>query len=243
MNLSSEIKSTSILHLRISDAHVLEVCVDFPEGAGPFPALILAPGLRYDMHRPVIAQSADHLVAQGIAVYRFNWIFYTVDAENGHPSADLSAEIASMQVIIAAARSDARVNPHQLSVAGKSFGSVVAWQVFQADKRLQRCILMTPLCKSEVTNENEALDAVRKNYPDVEQESRPVAMMAGDQDPYCELPLLYRYAASFARPATVIVLPGNHSFEMPSEDIVSSEPAFQRTMDLLVRQLGTFLLA
>ncbi|MBC3915920.1 hypothetical protein H8L32_00350 [Undibacterium sp. CY18W] len=242
MNLSLETKSTSILHLRISDAQVLELRADFPDGAGPFPALILAPGLRYDMDRPAILQTAGHLVMRGIAVYRFNWIFYTVDAESGHPSADLSAEFASMQAVVAAARSDVRVNSHQLSVAGKSFGSVVAWQVFQADKSLQRCILITPLCKAGTANQNEELDTVRQNYPDVEQESRPVTMMAADQDPYCELPLLHRYAARFAKPATVTVLPGNHSFEIPSEDTVSSELAFQLTMDTLSTQMEKFLL-
>ncbi|MBI1772563.1 MAG: hypothetical protein HYR68_09525 [Burkholderiales bacterium] len=44
------------------DDKIVEVLAEFPVGAGPFPTLILAPGLRYDMHRPVIAQIASHLL-------------------------------------------------------------------------------------------------------------------------------------------------------------------------------------
>ncbi|MFZ6658008.1 hypothetical protein [Undibacterium sp. TJN19] len=53
----------------------LKVITDFPAGTGPFPTLIMAPGLRYDMQSPAIVRIAGGLLAQGFAVFRFNWKF------------------------------------------------------------------------------------------------------------------------------------------------------------------------
>ncbi|MFX7140844.1 hypothetical protein ABTH88_23190, partial [Acinetobacter baumannii] len=55
-----------------ADRQNLEVLIDCPTGADALPALIQAPGLKYDMHRPAIASPAEHLSANGVAVYRFN---------------------------------------------------------------------------------------------------------------------------------------------------------------------------
>ncbi len=108
------------------DDKIVEVLAEFPAGAGPFPALILAPGLRYHMHRPVIAQIASHLLSQGFAVFRFNWAFYTADSAGGQPEDNLAAELQDMLLVLKLARNDDRVQQEQISVAGKSFGSIVA---------------------------------------------------------------------------------------------------------------------
>ena len=49
--------------------------VDFPAGSGPFPAIVIAPGLRYAMHRELFSLLADKAVAAGFAAGRLNWRF------------------------------------------------------------------------------------------------------------------------------------------------------------------------
>ena len=49
--------------------------VDFP-ASGPFPAIVIAPGLRYTMHRELFSLLTDKAVAAGFAAGRFNWRFY-----------------------------------------------------------------------------------------------------------------------------------------------------------------------
>lgn len=223
-----------------ADRQNLEVLIDCPTGADALPALIQAPGLKYDMHRPAIASPAEHLSANGVAVYRFNWTFYVDDALNGQPSQDLSQELHDMESVLQLVRDDHRIDRHRLTIMGKSFGSLVAWRIFKADAELKSCILTTPLCQP---GNADAMEQVIENYPGIEQETRPILIIAGNCDPYCHLPTLYRFAALALDNVFLVVLNGNHGFELAGEPALVGKDKFQRNMRVLNMHVENFLLS
>ncbi len=224
-----------------SDDRMPDIIAGFPAGPGPFPAVILAPGLRYDMHRPVMAQVADHLLSQGFAVFRFNWSFYTDDAVHGQPSPDLIPELQDMASVLRLATSDGRIQQQNISVAGKSFGSIVAWRFFQQQPALKNCVLLTPLCVVDQSGGDE-LRLVKQNYPDAEKEIRPVLVLVGNADPYCELETLREFAAPLAARFNIVVLEGNHSLEIPDEDTTVATGKLEQNLALLASHIQDFLL-
>ena len=124
----------------------LEVIAEFPAGDGPFPVLVLAPGQGYHMGLPAMEATAKQMVAQGISVYRFNWAYFSNDAKNGQPSKDYVAEIDDMTAVLTKARSDPRVAKDKIAIAGKSLGSLVAWQVLAKNKDIKSGLFLTPVC-------------------------------------------------------------------------------------------------
>ncbi|PXX46889.1 hypothetical protein DFR42_101465 [Undibacterium pigrum] len=223
------------------DGRMLEIIAEFPAGTGPFPALMLAPGLRYDMHRPVIAQTANYLLAGGFAVFRFNWSFYTADTEHGQPSEDLNTELQDLRMVLNLAKNDKRIQQQQISVAGKSFGSIVAWRVFREEAGLKSCALLTPLCVADKSG-NHVLSLVEKNYPDAASENRPVLMLAGNADPYCELTTLHQFVASTSSTNLhIVAMEGNHSLEIQDADATVAASKFAHNLLLLGDHILHFL--
>jgi predicted alpha/beta-hydrolase family hydrolase len=110
---------------------VLEVIAELPPGPGPFAAVVLAPGQGYHMNLPAIEQPAKRLLAQGVAVYRFNSAYFSRTSQSGSPSEDLSREIEDLATVIARVRSEPRIDQRKVSVGGKSLGSVVAWRLLR----------------------------------------------------------------------------------------------------------------
>ena len=78
----------------------LELIAEFPTGSGPVPAIVLAPGQGYRLAMPALKQTAKQLLAHGIAVYRFNWMYFTQDPRAGKPSTDLSKELEDLHTVL-----------------------------------------------------------------------------------------------------------------------------------------------
>ena len=130
-----------------ADGVRLSARVDFPPGDGPFPAIVLAPGQGYHMNLPALEATTRRLTEQGIAVFRFNWAYFTAEPK-GQPSDDLSREFRDLQAVLSAARKHPKVLAKNLSVGGKSLGSIVAWQALGADASLRSVLLLTPVCRA-----------------------------------------------------------------------------------------------
>jgi predicted alpha/beta-hydrolase family hydrolase len=190
----------------------LQVAADLPTGTGPFPAIVLAPGQGYHMALPAMEQTAQRLVAQGIAVYRFNWAYFSDKVKGGGPSDDLSRELEDLRTVLAVARAEPRVNPSQLSVGGKSLGSLLAWRAFAADPSLRGGLFLTPVCSHVPKGQTSLVEVADENYPHVDKEHRPMAFIAGDRDPLCASAVLYRFAAKAGTTARVAVVGGDHGF-------------------------------
>ena len=194
---------------------VVDVIVDTPEGKGPFPAIVLGPGGDYPMAQPAVAQPARQLVEHGIAVFRFNWAYYTNDPKAGRPSKDFMLEVEDMTAVLNRARSDPRVSADKLFIGVKSLGSLVAWNVFQSNKDLKAAVLLTPVCSRIAEGSSVPVPTGDVRYPGVAVETRPLAFILGDQDHLCAAPLLYRFAAGTGSTSRVAVIAGDHSFEIP----------------------------
>lgn len=123
----------------MAQAAGLQFIADFPPGSGPFPTMILAPGQGYHMRLPAMTRTAKALVDQGMAVYRFDWSYFTAEPK-GNPSADLSSELRDMQEVIATARRDERVDPDRVSWAASR------WALLSRGGRLLLIRISHPQC-------------------------------------------------------------------------------------------------
>ncbi len=193
----------------------LEVMVEFPAGDGPFPALVLAPGQGYHMGLPAMEATAKEMVAQRIAVYRFNWAYFSNDAKSGQPAKDYVAEIEDMTTVLNKARSDPRIAKDKVAVAGKSLGSLVAWQVLAKNKDLKGGLFLTPVCSETQSGYAIPSSVAAGNYPGIGNEKRPLAFIAGEADPLCAAPVLYQYVAQAGGSTRVAIVGGNHGFANP----------------------------
>jgi dienelactone hydrolase len=197
----------------------LEVIAEFPAGDGPFATVVLAPGQGYHMSLPAMEQTAKEMVVQRIAVYRFNWAYFSSDAKSGQPSKEYVAEIEDMTTVLNKARSDPRVAKDKIAVAGKSLGSLVAWQVLAKNKDIKGGLFLTPVC-SEIQSGSAigssiASSIAADNYPGINTEKRPLAFIAGETDPLCAAPALYRYVSQAGGPTRISIVGGNHGFANP----------------------------
>lgn len=212
----------------------LELIAEFPAGTGPFPALVLAPGQGYHMAMPAMEQMAKQLLAHGVAVFRFNWTYFTKDPKAGQPSADLSFELKDLHAVVNIARAEPRVAKDKLSIGGKSLGSVVAWKALTLDRSLRSGLFLTPVCSRLPAGQTQPTDFSDENYPGITTEQRPLLFIVGDQDPLCAQHVLYAFAARAASKARVVVVGGDHSFGNKA----LTGPAFDAARDRNIRLLS-----
>jgi predicted alpha/beta-hydrolase family hydrolase len=218
-----QVKTTSGVPLRL--------VVDLPgpeHGAGPFPAVVLAPGQGYHLALPALAQTAQRLAARGVVAYRFDWPYFRA-TPRVKPSAGLAEELDALQVAVRAARADRRADPARVLVGGKSLGSVVAWRAFAADPQLRGALLLTPLCTRAaegVAPQPTGLAA----YPGSDKEARPVALLLGDQDPLCAIPHVYAWSATAGPAWRVNVVGGDHGFEHKALAAAAADAAHVRSV-------------
>ena len=203
------------IKLKTPRGATLDVIAEFPAGNGPFPAIVLAPGQGYHMGLPAMEVTAKQMVAQGISVYRFNWAYFSNDAKNGQPSKDYVAEIDDMTTVLNKARSDPRVAKDKIAIAGKSLGSLVAWQVLAKNKDIKGGLFLTPVCSEMQSGSAIASSIAAKNYPGIGNEKRPLAFIAGEADPLCAAPALYQYVSQAGGATRISIVGGNHGFAHP----------------------------
>ncbi|WP_417069270.1 alpha/beta fold hydrolase [Niveibacterium terrae] len=190
----------------------LRIRVEFPDGNPPFPAIVIAPGRNYPLSAPLFEHLTSRLLADGIAVFRFDWPYFSRDPDKGQPSEGLGEEIAAMRAVVETASADPKVDPNKLFVAGKSLGSIVAWAVF-GQFRLRAGIFLTPVLN--FTDEGKITPSADKHYPHGDEALRPTLFIAGNKDPLCAKDELYRFAAGLSGEARVAVIGGGHSLKPP----------------------------
>jgi len=212
--MAFHICSAQAIALQTPRGEQLEVIATFPPGQGPFPALILAPGSGYHMTLPILEEVAKQLAERGVAVYRFNWAYFSKDPKAGRPSENLTREIEDMTTVLNHARRETRVVASRIFVGGKSLGTGVSWSLLASNKDLRGALLLTPVCSS--LKDGTVVTEADENYPGINAEKRPISFILGDQDPLCSVGVLYRFAASAAGPVRVSVLSGNHGLEDPA---------------------------
>jgi predicted alpha/beta-hydrolase family hydrolase len=190
----------------------LDVRIDIPSGSGPFPAIVIAPGRNYPMAAPLFEHLTSRMLASGIAVFRFDWPYFSSDPEKGQPSEGLSDEVAAMRAVVETASADPNVDPNRLFVAGKSLGSIAAWAAFR-QLPVRAGIFLTPVLS--FTNDGEITPCADKHYPHGDEALRPMLFVSGNEDPLCAKDELYRFAAGLPGEARIAVIGGGHSLKPP----------------------------
>ena len=186
----------------------ITVVVNFPEGSGPFPAVILGPGTG-TMKQKVNEVVERELLKNNIAVFRFEWAFYVKD-KNGKPSdSDRSPEIEDFKTVVALAKASKQVDPKAIIVGGKSRGTIIAWQLLRDDPSLKGILQLTPVCSKEGFTADQL-------YPGLDSERRPSLWIAGDADSACKPKTLYSFLARAEGPARVAIVIGDHGLATES---------------------------
>jgi dienelactone hydrolase len=201
-----------------SDGRTIQVQINLPDSVFRHgPTVVLAPGAGYHMDLPLLTELAESLTSQGYVVYRFNWNYFSAEPK-GEPTLDGEKEILDMQAVVALARQDARVDEERLLVAGKSLGSRIAYRVFQRDPALKALALLTPVCTSLYDDKDELrpvpVPSGEENYPGLASLSRPVLFATSDQDPNCQLTMLFDFLKPFGSRYPMTVVGGNHSWDV-----------------------------
>jgi predicted alpha/beta-hydrolase family hydrolase len=207
----------------------ISAIADFPVGDGKHPAIVLAPGQGYHMTLPAMESTAKASVEQGIAVFRFNWTYFSAEPK-GQPSEDLSKELQDLQTMLAAARKHPRVLAQSVSVGGKSLGSIVAWRAFTADPQLRSALLLTPVCSRVPKGETKPKPEAKDNYAGFDTERRPSLWISGDKDPLCAAPVMYAFAATSPGAARVAFVGGDHGYENRLLPQAAAEVASKRNI-------------
>lgn len=192
------------------------------------------------MTLPVMEQTARTLVAQGFAVYRFNWAYFTA-IPKGVPSDQLALELQDMQAVIKLARTSPRIDPARVAVAGKSLGSLVAWQALAVDKSGAGALLITPVCSRIPKGQTEPKAEAVENYAGFAVEARPVAFVVGNQDPLCATAILYAFVSSSKAPVRVNVVGGDHNFEVKTLVGAAAQEARERNIQAVAQFASNFL--
>lgn len=118
-----------------------------------------------------------------------------------------------------------QTDPGRVFVGGKSVGSIAAWNVFISNERLRGAVLLTPIWP--------AGDAGARYYPSLEEALRPVLVIAGDQDPYCDLAGV-RTSADRAATVKLAELAGDHDLmEAARAQTASLERAGELVADFI----------
>jgi len=122
----------------------LEGVWHFPEGEGPFPAVIVChphPLYGGSMSSNVVFNICQALALNNIAALRFN--FRGVGQSHGNFSGGI-AEPEDVKAALAFALATENIDPERLGLAGYSFGGGVAAAVAVREERVKRLALVSP---------------------------------------------------------------------------------------------------
>lgn len=192
----------------------LEANLSLPNGQGPFPVLIIAPGQGYHKDLPIPVELSAAALKQNYITLRFNWKYQT---DGGSPSVDFKNEIEDLESVITYARSLKNSDQNKILMAGKSLGTVVSYEVFQKDQSLHSLYLLTPICTqywNERGEEVPPFPTMEKYYPLLKTEKRPVHITVGDKDRLCELKMLYEFLSQTDRAPTLSIVGGDHGLNL-----------------------------
>jgi predicted alpha/beta-hydrolase family hydrolase len=187
-------------------------------------AVVLAPGQGYHRGLQLMAKGAQALAEAGFVAVRFDWAYFTA---KGEPSADLATELADLDAAIAFAKKQQGVT--RVLVAGKSLGSAVTlkWGAAHKDDTAGFALLTPPL------NNDEDPSAIDHRMDGFEKLGDSTLLVVGDNDPLCDLAVLYRALNMAGSRQRVVIVPGDHGFVEGAKD--SAETA--ENVDLVVRNL------
>src|SRR5262245_37364955 len=172
-------------------------------------AVVLAPGQRYHRGLPLMAKGAQALADAGFVAIRFDWAYFTA---KGEPSADLATEVADLDAAFAFAKKQEGVT--RVLVAGKSLGSMTAvrWGVKHKDDAAGFALLTPPM------NDPDDPSKASDRMTGFEKLGDGTLLVVGDNDPQCDLAVLYHALDVTGSRQRVVIVPGDHGFIEGAKD-------------------------
>jgi alpha/beta superfamily hydrolase len=188
----------------------LEGLIAYPDSAGPHRAAVVChphPLYGGSMHNNVVEAALEALHGRGFATMRFN--FRGVgqsegEFDNGHGEADDAAAALRFLNAQKGVRDDCAV------LAGYSFGAMVAMRAAANVEEVTAIVAVAPPLGMI---EPSALGAITK----------PVVLLAGDQDSYCPANRLVALAERLGPSAQLKLIPGaDHFFASREHEITAA---------------------
>lgn len=215
--------------------HRVDAVISYPKGAGKFPAVVIASGRSGGMESPIVKGLAQRAVKAGIAAVRFDYAYFTA---KGEPSKGVVAEAEEARNVLAAIKTDPRIDAGRIVLAGKSLGSVVAHAVFNQDSSVRGEVLLTPVVTTQ--------DQGNRLYPGLSGSYRPIAIILGNKDQdNAPLGTLYNFLKDASLRVSVNVVAGDHGLNVVDEsnrpDPKQTQMAHDTALNLAVYWLRTML--
>ena len=108
------------------NAKDIQFNLDMPsEVKGKIPLIIVCPGAGYHKDLSLFTDIRDEALDKNIACLRFNWKYFT---EGRKPSEGYKEELDTIEEMIKLAKKNPAIDTQQIYLAGKSLGSVLAYQ-------------------------------------------------------------------------------------------------------------------
>jgi alpha/beta superfamily hydrolase len=214
--------------LRIeSDGPSLEALLHLPEGAPPFPGVVIChPHPQYggDMYNNVVGALVRAVTGIGAAAVRFN--FRGVgESEGAYDNG--AGETQDVLAALGALRSQPEVDADRVALAGYSFGAMVMLRVASGRNDLRAVV--------SVANPTQ-------RGPKVEiRMLAPTLFLVGDRDSYCDGQLILEYRDQIGDYVTVEIVKGVDHFWAGSDDrLIEIVQAFlRRTLELCQKNSRT----
>ena len=168
--------------------------------------VILAHGAGNDMHHAFMSYFHQAFAEAGLLSVKFNFPY--TDAGRKAPDRMELLE-NTWRAVIQAVRTDSKLVPKQLFLAGKSMGGRVASHVVAKGEHCDGLIFLGyPLHPAKQTEKLRV-----EHWTNI---SCPVLFIEGTRDPLCDLELLKIEIKRFPAPTSLLVIEGgDHSFKVP----------------------------
>lgn len=182
------------------DGREIQCTVYRPKAYGNTPALIIAPGSGYHRGLPLISMLGEEAAKRGFTAVTFDWGYFTAQTK---PVAGYAAEYADIKAVTDHVKKMKNIDAGRIALAGKSFGSVIAYNHFLKDTDIDALLLLTPIIPD--------VDYETKLYPGLAEQERPITIILGADDAdNCPLSQLYSTLNNGAKKIPAVVLPGDH---------------------------------
>jgi hypothetical protein len=141
------------------------------ENSAKLPCLIIAPGNGYHKDLPIITDLAKQANEAGFVTLRFNW------SPRGKDMADsiyCNVRFEDVKRMIETARKIPNADTCNVFIAGKSLGSIYAYNAAIERNDVRGIILLTPIFPDD--------SLIDQIYPGLDSLNCPLMMVAGDND-------------------------------------------------------------